>query len=376
MKLSYLSLLALAPLAASAAEQYWVAPTNADNAHWVKGFSLDNPASWADADKLNNKNPGTPAGNEVEANGEVADGPLCWAAAAANIAAQWEARNVETVRETQGRDPKSAEEIFEDFTASVKSQTGTLTAGTRWYFVGGATQKMLKEGASNEGNYTGNVDYSVEHMDFLNTTNNGWTMNEAGAPFVDAWDESAYDRESVYRQWTAGLVDWLEAGYSIGLGVQGIFDNGDGTTGSYGHAVTLWGVEVNEKGLLTRMWLTDSDDATNAPMGDMGLFSVSCTLVDLSTKLYLVPKEGEVLDDPLLPGLAGHLSLQSDVDYNGYNWYNAYNSETGLGDYVSDIYAVKVTSRLYGENAIVPEPATATLSLLALAGLCARRRRH
>lgn len=365
MKLSYLSLLALAPLAASAAEQYWVAPTNADNAHWVKGFSLNNPASWFDADKLNNKNPRTTEGDAIEAAGGVPDGPLCWAATAANIAAQWEARNVETVRETQGRDPKSAEEIFEDFTASVVSETGTLTAGTRWYFVGGVKETMLKEDASNEGNYTGNVDYSVEHMDFLNTTSNGWTWNEDyGAPFTTNFDATKIDRAAIYKQWSDALVGWIDNGYSIGLGVAGI---------GYSHAITLWGVETDANGNVTRMWLTDSDDDTNAPMGDMGLFSVSCTLVDVETEMwnYGGPEEYGLH----YPGLAEYLSLQSDVDYKGYNWYS-FNPETGLGDVVTDIYAVKVTSKLYGENDIVPEPATATLSLLALAGLCARRRRH
>lgn len=369
MKLSYLSLLALAPLAASAAEQYWVAPTNADNTHWVTGVNPNNPASWADADKLNNKNPRTTEGDAIEAAGGVPDGPLCWAAAAANIAAQWEARNVETVRETQGRDPKSAEEIFEDFTASVVSETGTLTAGTRWYFDGNA-QIQLKDGVANEGRYHGDVDYSVAHMDFLNTTSSGWDVQVIeGTPYaMSPWDETAYNHDAIYKQWSETLVGWIDNGYSIGLGVQGVYDNGDGTKGYYGHAITLWGVETDDAGYVTRMWLTDSDDATNAPMGDMGLFSVSCTLADMTVGVWdrYFPRQ--------LVGLAGRLTLQSDVDYNGYNWYNAYDPETGLGDYVEIIHAVKVTSLLHGENDIVPEPATATLSLLALAGLCARRR--
>lgn len=363
MKLSYLSLLALAPLAASAAEQYWVAPTNADNAHWVKGVNPNNPASWADADKLNNKNPRTTEGDAIEAAGGVPDGPLCWAAAAANIAAQWEARNVETVRETQKRDPKSADEIFEDFTASVQSQTGTLTAGTRWYFDGNA-QIQLKDGVANDGYYHGAVDYSVAHMDFLNTTNNGWTTQEIdGYTYAMApWDKDAYNHDSVYKQWSDALVGWVDNGYSIGLGVKGV---------NYSHAITLWGVETDDAGYVTRMWLTDSDDATSAPMGDMGLFSVSCTLVEQPYKMY----DGSGSGNLFQAGEWAYLSLQSDVDYNGYNWYS-FDSEANKGDVVTDIYAVKVTSLLHGENAIVPEPATATLSLLALAGLCARRRRH
>lgn len=359
-------------MAASAAEQYWVAPTNADNAHWVKGFNPNNPASWADADKLNNKNPRTTEGDAIEAAGGVPDGPLCWAAAAANIAAQWEARNVETVRETQGRDPKSAEEIFEDFTASVVSETGTLTAGTRWYFDGNA-QIQLKDGVANEGRYHGAVDYSVEHMNFISTTDNGWTLYPEEYGFATDFNDAAFNRQSVYKQWSNNLVGWVENGFSIGLGVQGSYKKEDGTVGTYGHAITLWGVETDAAGYVTRMWLTDSDDATSAPMGDMGLFSVSCTLVDVDFAMWNYGNPNYLFQ---IPGLAGYLSLQSDVDYNGYNWYNAYNHETGLGDYVTDIYAVKVTSKLYGENDIVPEPATATLSLLALAGLCARRRRH
>ena len=385
MKLSYLSLLALAPLAASAAEtkQYWVAPTEGNTTHWVKGFSLDNPATLNyDADKLNNKNPGTAEGNAIQAAGGVADGPLCWAAAAANVAAEWEAKNVETVRETQKRDPKSAQEIFSDFTANVVSMSGSATSGARWYFVGTGDVPSKKDSGAY---YKDEVSISNVSTGFFDLVGTGWELNEEEpANVADSWDPEVYqnNRLSIYQQWTSALVNRIEDGYSICLKVEGKYLKEDGKTGSYGHAITLWGVEVDANDCVTRMWLTDSDDATSPSTGgDLGLFSVSCTLADVGHKML---NGAWHFDDSLpfwLEGVQGYLSLKSDVpvvDANGdeFYWYKGYDETADLGDYVTDVYGIKVTSLHYAENPIVPEPATATLSLLELAGRCARRRRH
>lgn len=86
---------------------------------------------------------------------------------------------------------------------------------------------------------------------------------------------------------------------------------------------------------------------------------------------------------------------QFSGDNVGWSWYNLKGSQGGLNSFVingaleSAIVAVGVwkTSATYGGDAVelaaisntlktIPEPATATLSLLALAGLAARRRRR
>lgn len=101
------------------------------------------------------------------------------------------------------------------------------------------------------------------------------------------------------------------------------------------HAVVYGGI--------TGLWLTDSDDAQKGINVDTGLFSVAVSLKD--GKLYL---EGEG------------------------NWYENPNRE---GIYVDYCFALNPDAAS-DWGLLVPESATATLGLMALPGLAARRRRR
>ncbi len=109
-----------------------------------------------------------------------------------------------------------------------------------------------------------------------------------------------------------------------------------------GHAITLWGVEYDEDGKLTTLWLTDSDDYIHQ------LFPVAVTLDDKVNKIYL----GNLVDGKYI----------CDA-YEGYE-----------NIYIGGVYAIDASESV--EWQLVPEPTTATLSLLALCGLAARRRRR
>ena len=115
----------------------------------------------------------------------------------------------------------------------------------------------------------------------------------------------------------------------------------DESVGKDGH-MPLNIVEYDENGKLTTMWLTDSDDYIHQ------LFSVAVTLNDKENKIYL----GEQVDGKYI----------CDA-YKGYE-----------NVYIAGVYAID-TSESAGWL-LIPEPTTATLSLLALAGLAARRRRR
>ena len=105
------------------------------------------------------------------------------------------------------------------------------------------------------------------------------------------------------------------------------------TDTNFAHAITLWGVEyVN--GELTRLWLTDSDDYYNDP----GLFSADVTLDKDSHTIYFD-------NDDLYPEKT----------------------------YIAAVYSLDPNESATWQ--MIPEPGTATLSLLALAGLATRRRR-
>lgn len=120
------------------------------------------------------------------------------------------------------------------------------------------------------------------------------------------------------RALTLGILNAMEAGYALSLSAYG--EAGNWTVA---HAITLWGVEYTGEGderVITKMWVTDSDDGKEQ-------------LVE-----YAMASKGSSL---------------------------AFAGGTMSG----------ATIRYADGMRVIPEPATATLSLLALAGLAARRRR-
>ena len=115
--------------------------------------------------------------------------------------------------------------------------------------------------------------------------------------------------------------------------------------GNLGHAITLWGVEYDEDGNLTTLWLTDSDDYINQ------LFSAAVTLDEEANKIYFGELVGEGED--------------------AYYYFDEYENYKNI--YIGEILALNTEEALKWQ--LVPEPTTATLSLLALVSLAARRRR-
>ena len=135
---------------------------------------------------------------------------------------------------------------------------------------------------------------------------------------------------------TDNILYALQNGMALSVGLAA-------DTNNLAHAITLWGVDYSETEGITRLWLTDSDDAQYGYNEDDGLFSVGVTQRD--DKLYFV---------------------EGDND-----WYAKVDAK---GVYINHIYALNPAAASdWGLS--VPEPATATLSLLALMGLAARRRR-
>ena len=120
------------------------------------------------------------------------------------------------------------------------------------------------------------------------------------------------------------IVDAIESGYALVLSASS-------------HALTLWGVEYEETDLgtvITKAWVTDSDDYKSQ-------------LVESS-----------------------EFSVKSGPDGNAV----AMKLPT-YGDSTSFVYDAVSGMRTALSTPMIPEPTTATLSLLALAGLAARRRR-
>lgn len=119
---------------------------------------------------------------------------------------------------------------------------------------------------------------------------------------------------------TLNIIDAMESGYALSLSAYS-------EAGNYqlAHAYTLWGLEYEGTGddrRITKMWVTDSDDG-----------------------------------------------IERLVEYDIYTKENSLAFTTGAEiRYADGLWTLPTAS--------IPEPTTATLSLLALAGLLTRRRRR
>jgi MYXO-CTERM domain-containing protein len=185
----------------------------------------------------------------------------------------------------------------------------------------GLTQQNLSDFMATIWNYTGPKTPDAPDTDgaVSDTSNNTITLDAINDP------------ASIYNIDFAGVLERSAISLAI------LDDD------TLGHAITLWGVEYGENGNLTTLWLTDSDDYAHQ------LFSVAVTLDDKENKIYLGKKnaDGKYICDA----------------YEGYE-----------NIFIGGIYAID--TNVAAQWQLVPEPTTASLSLMALAALAARRRRH
>ena len=129
--------------------------------------------------------------------------------------------------------------------------------------------------------------------------------------------------------------DLLSAGAGVSLWLQS-------DVGNLSHAITLWGVEYAGNGSLTKLWITDSDDGNNDILS-----------IDVFT--------------------AGNGKIYFDENGN-IGDYDLYPIMGISGIHISGVYGIHAAASANWQ--LIPEPASTTLSLLALTCLAARRRRR
>ena len=216
-------------------------PTGKLATKWVKG--VNQHSGWYDVNKKN--------------DGRGADGLRCWAASTACMLQWWQ----DNYRKAGYQLPPTAIDgpgttyelkIFEHFMDCWTNEGASAFVGCRWYMTGedaGAKYsnfaRLIKHG---QGGKLSSVHQAIAHQlgsDYA-TTVGGYST----------WGAASTSREPSLAIFSRLILKALDEGI-VSL------DINPGYSGS--HAITLWGVEYDERGIIHKMYVTDSDDLIRTP---------------------------------------------------------------------------------------------------------------
>ncbi len=309
---------------------------------WVDGVNAED--GWFDANKT---------------KASAMDDNLCYGASAANLIRWWQSKY-----QVPAGTPNTIDAVWKQYVDSCTdgSKGGDTAMAMQWWLTGVGSLNVGESSASEAADKTlypytltyqiwdsNSQQYKIVEGDFPLARHDGYYMTQYNVPLYS-------DKYIDYDNWQwvevgNGIYNFLGGGLDSDVTLAKISDavtsgkgvslsiKGDNTAG---HAITLWGVETKTVGgEISKLWITDSDDAQYG-LNPNGLFSVEVTQKD--GKLY--------------------------IDTPDSDWY-AENSNT----YIDGMYTIDPSVSLLWGMQLIPEPGTATLSLLALAGLAVRRRR-
>ena len=266
---------------------------------WAPGVSRE--GGWVDYDKDAVNKP------------YMDDEGMCWAAAASNVITWWQELNVDQLASAT----LPTHNAWDVYRLVYLNIGGVPSNAFNWYINGISTDQY---GVPQYG--FGSV-MDAEVYDNTKEFDIQWYFDGGFLSKVYSTAENpitlAVGNSDSYAL-CGKIVDALESGYALVLSASS-------------HALTLWGVEYEETAhgiVITKAWVTDSDDYQNA-------------LIESS-----------------------EFSVKSGPDGNAV----AMKLPT-YGDGTSFVYSAVSGMR----TDVIPEPTTCTLSLLALAAIAARRRR-
>ena len=253
------------------------------------------------------------------------DSLMCWAVSAANVIAWWQEQNNIQSENWYSTIPQG-KDIHQTFVVHFANDGANPASAFQWWINGSTANLKRRADLDDNASWT-SIDGKTYYPNFF--YNGGFLTdayytstpfyNIAADPVTIADTKLATNGQSITLQHRA-IVEALKSGYALSLEV----NLNDSSVGE--HAITLWGVEYTEAAngdiTLTKAYITDSDDRYSG-------------------------------------------IVEAKVDGKGY----LYGMMIDNGAYlITNANGMRTT-------VTIPEPATVTLSLLALCGLAARRKR-
>lgn len=316
--------------------------------YWVPGVSRE--SGWKDVNKQMTE-------DDYEHEIYTGDSRLCWAAAASNVGAWWQDYNASHLVNYQDGIPQGEQNIFNAFNNAFINDGFHEYWGLRWFMDGAPEMYEPYDPAVPEDTPASWI------MDPARTQNggyyNGIVADLVSTSVVQGEMQIVMDEEyGLFVMDVLPLADFSDLlvnaviSGGVALGIVGEVPD----EGPYGHAITLWGVKVNkDTNLIESMWVTDSDDLVTFEQ-DLELFELKCYPTKKTQEIYT----GEEREYQVY-------SFEDTLPEGGKRWYAG---ADGYNEYIDSFAVLRANVQW-----TVPEPATGTLGLLALAGLAARRRR-
>lgn len=228
---------------------------------FAEGVTLN--SGWYDVNKLTN------GGTDIQ---------MCWAASASNIIQWWQDRyvaagNALPAGAVSGVGTKEYPEGYAYNLALMEIYRDSWTdihigsypdQAVIWYFEGRNIQSGATAGSCAQPNASGGYFSSVWSQLLANDVYDGYTngfSGEFGSYYLWAGG-SGLTGDASLKKFSDYVVDFIDKGViSLTISL--------GKNGGMLHATTLWGYEIDTNtGLLTRVWLTDSDDIHQGSSGD------------------------------------------------------------------------------------------------------------
>ncbi len=280
---------------------------------WAPGVSVD--GGWYDFNKVR--------GNQWYND----DASLCWAASAANVIAWWQEQN-KVKGDNQYQTIPQGEDVWKTFVGVSKNVGKNPNVAFDWWINGTTTTPDWADSWDKDANPTWTGIDGTEYHPYTYTTGGILTHQQFNSyPLYDTKlnPVTIVTSYTDIYDYSKKIIDAISSGYALTLSVREGAD----------HAFSLWGVEYDiiddSKYLINKIWVTDSNDSKSDGTPILTYYDVK-------------PDEEKTV---------------LRFDYGGE--YGLFRMERIDGMRTSVI--------------AVPEPTASGLSLLALAGFAARRRR-